>query len=432
MIRILALFLVLIMGLPANARQDLKPILRTEFEVNQAVPGQPLILRVTILVPTWMPKPPVYPGFEVVNAITRLPSRASSPTSLPIDGETWSGIVRSYRIYPMMAGRFEIPAQTIQVTYADPVTRDPVVENLQTDAVVFEGVVPEGGKGLSPFIAATELSLIQSIEGTPENMKPGDAVVRTIAATVKGVSPIFLPPFLSDDGETGLSVYPKEPVVVESENRGILSGSRVESVTYVAASGGRFELPPINLDWFDLGANQVENITVEGLDILVRGDPAPAVEEPFDWQKASIMAAVTLAGLTVLWLLAQRFGPNIRTSLTRLQGRRRASEANAYKLAEAAFEARDLNLATITSSSWLQQVVLEGVAIDRAGLSASLSSIGRLSYGDSGNLTDAATAKLQWRRALQTLRGLRKTYLEQKKQKADGRVLPPLNPGKVA
>lgn len=432
MIRILAFFLVLIIGMPATAQQDLTPILKTEFEANQAVPGQPLILRITVLVPTWMPKPPVYPSFEVLNAITRLPSRASSPTSVPIDGETWSGIVRSYRIYPMMAGRFEIPSKTIQVTYADPVTRDPVVVDLKTDAVVFEGIVPEEGKGLSPFIAANELSLTQSIEGTPEDMKPGDAVVRTITASVKGVSPIFLPPFLPDAGDTGVSVYPKEPVVTESENRGILSGSRVESVTYVAASGGRFELPPIKLNWFDLGSNQVENITIEGLEMLVRGDPAPAAEEPFDWQTAVSTAAVALAVLAVLWLLARRFEPRIRNSLTHWQQRRRASEAYAYKLAETAFEAQDLNLAMSTSSTWIKKTALHGVVLEQADLSTSLSSIGRLTYGTSGNVSDANTGRELWRGALQILRDLRKTYLATKKQKADRQALPPLNPGKIA
>lgn len=432
MIRLLASFLVLILGLPAAAQQDLKPILKTEFDASQAVPGQPLILRLTILVPTWMPKPPIYPSFEILNAITRLPSRASSPTSVSIDGETWSGIIRSYRIYPMTAGRFKIPSQTIQVTYADPVTRDPVVVDLQTDGVVIEGIIPEEAKGLSPFIAADELSLTQSVEGTPEDMKPGDAIVRTVTANVKGVSPIFLPPFLPDVGETGLSVYPKEPVVTESEDGGILFGSRVESVTYVAVSGGRFELPPIKLGWFGLGSNQLENITIDGLEVLVRGGSAAAAEEPLNWQKVASTAVVAIAVFAVFWSFARHFGPRIRYSLAHWQQRRRASEAYAFKLAEAAFEVQDLNLALNTSSTWIQKTALDGVVLEQADLSASLSPIGHLSYGAAGDVSDAKIARKLWLSALQTLRDMRRAYLAEKKQKANRQALPPLNPGKNA
>ena len=59
------MLLLCFVALPVRAQDG--PILRTEFEETQAIPGQSLSLRLTVLVPIYMPAAPVWPAMEVPN-----------------------------------------------------------------------------------------------------------------------------------------------------------------------------------------------------------------------------------------------------------------------------------------------------------------------------------------------------------------------------
>ena len=134
MIRLLFLSaIVLFAGIASALAQDAagepvvqEPIVRVAVEPDIVSVGQPVRLRVTVLGPTWFPKPPIYSTFEIPNAVTRLPPNSSFPTSERIDGVTWSGIVRSYQIYPLLAAPYELSGQSVTITFADPQTQKPV------------------------------------------------------------------------------------------------------------------------------------------------------------------------------------------------------------------------------------------------------------------------------------------------------------------
>ena len=93
------------------------PQIEVTAEQDEVTVGQPYILRVKVLVPTFMPKPPVFPTFEVPGLIVRLPERSTSPVSERVDGDTWAGVQRTYRIYPMQVGITEIPDQQLSIVY---------------------------------------------------------------------------------------------------------------------------------------------------------------------------------------------------------------------------------------------------------------------------------------------------------------------------
>jgi hypothetical protein len=408
-----------------QAQEPVAPVLRMELEKDTAIPGQPIILRVTVLVPTWMSKPPRYPSFEIPNVIVRLPSRASTPTSERIERETWSGIIRSYRLYPMTVGRFEIPAQSIRLTYADPNTREPIVQDIKTQPINFSGKAPDAAKGMKPFIAADALTLEQTISGDPGNLKPGDAFVRTITAHVEGVSPIFLPRMLHSDLQDGLSVYPKEPVVSETVSRGILSGTREEAITYVPEHGGRFKAPPIRLEWFNLTKNEIEVIDLAGLEMAVRGDPRPVPEDEINWLKIIEFLAFAIPALAVLVILSLRCRPKLSAYLERRRTAWHASEAYAFKQAEAALSARDLNAAAKAVTLWRQRITARGLLVDWSPLTGALTGFGRAIYGREPVQKDDA----DWQSVGKALHNTRSGYLANKKAATGEQALPPLNPG---
>lgn len=421
--RVLVFLILLLLPIPALAQDAAEPVLRMEFKETEAIPGQPLVLRVTLLVPTWLPKPPVFPSFEIPNVMVRLPSRASGPTSERIKGETWSGITRAYRLYPMTAGRFEIPPQPIVVTYADPETRKPVVKTLNTDVVSFEGRLPDGAESLDPFIAAEDLELKQVIEGTPEDLAPGDAVTLRITARVKGVSPFFLPPFEAGERQPGLSVYASEPVVTETENRGVLAGTREETVTYVAEHGGRYNADPISLNWYNLKSGSVEEITLDGIEFTVRGDPPPPVEQQaIDWRATAVNVLAGLAILAILYGVGRLAIPRLARACRQRKERWLQSERHAFNQAIKALRRKDLDGSLKAISLWRGRI--QSHHVDFEELSRSMAALGKTSYGG-GSVSHSGES---WSAARDALTKTRKDYMTAKRQDRHSHRLPPLNP----
>ena len=115
--RLSLLMLVVAAAAPVRARE---PIVRVTATPGVVTVGKPVALEVTVLVPTWFPKPPAYPAFELTNTITRLPPDSSYPTSAHIGRDTWSGIVRTYQIYPLIGATYRLSGETMRVTYTDP------------------------------------------------------------------------------------------------------------------------------------------------------------------------------------------------------------------------------------------------------------------------------------------------------------------------
>ena len=335
----------------ALAEEGVNPIIRAELEADTAIPGQPVVLRLTVLVPTWMPKPPVLPTFDLPNLMVRLPARATTPVSERIGGETWSGISRGYRLYPLIPGRIDIPAQTIRLHYADPETRQPVTADLTTDAFVLAGVIPKEATGLDPFVAANDIAAKQTFTGDLEDLEPGDAVTRQIRVDINGASPMVVPPMLNGGPIEGLSVYVKEPVIDEKSDRGVLSGTRIEAVTYVAQAGGRFAIPPVTLRWFDLDGGKIETVELDGFEITVRGPP-PATSEPWDWRGAIADWWPAVFGAAAFGFLLWRLRPLVRRWRERRRAAYRASADYAFDIAAAAINDRKLGAALTATGSW--------------------------------------------------------------------------------
>ncbi len=316
--------MVLALMLPLTARAQTGPQLSVELPEGEVIVGQPLTLRIKLLVPTWMPKPPVWPTLEVPSLLVRLPERASTPVSETINGETWSGISRAYRLYPLDLGGFEIPGQSLTVTYADPGKPDPIIAQIPLEAIHFQSVLPKGAEGLDPPIVASGLTLEQQIDGGPD-LETGGAVTRVVTISIEGTTPILLPSLMPELPETlpeqPLRAYPKEPVVRESEQRGVLAGSRVETTTYVAQSGGQADLPAISLKWFNLESGKVETANVGFVSLTITAPPPPP-PGPADYARWVAYGAGVLA---IVWLFFRLVWPRIATGVRTLTQQWRTS-----------------------------------------------------------------------------------------------------------
>lgn len=423
-----------------NSDPSTTPQLTVTLSDGPYIVGQPILLELKILVPTWMPKAPVYPSFEQPGLLLRMPKRATHPVSETIKGQTWSGTIRRYQIYPLEPTRFRIPAQRVLLTFADAYAQ-PMQETLLVDEISFQAVLPEAAKRLnSPVIVATGFTLEQTWSGDTE-LDVGAVLTRRVIGRINGTTAILIPALIPESapalvGDVSgrpiaplvLQAYPKDPVVSAQEDSGPLSGRRQEEVTYLVKSAGPITLPPITIEWFNLTSNSVETLRVEGFQGQV---PEPPSVPP---SPTVVLAVVTLGLVSLLcsWAVSHKFRPKIQHFLLAQQSRWRNSEYYARRAVRKAISAHDLAGVVTHFKTW-QGHFPKTSTTKFDEFDVSLTRLGRREYGPSdlvekSNPMKAPEHYCEWRKIAEHFTALCKQATSQGFRIADARPLPNLNP----
>ncbi|MFG6158636.1 hypothetical protein ACGTNG_07505 [Halomonas sp. 1390] len=434
----LALLLLLATASPAGAEEG--PRVSVSLTPETLAPGETAVLRYRVLVPTWMPDPVTFPSLDRPGLRVTLPERGTVPTSERIDGATWSGITRAYRLTPLAPGDYALGGEPLEVSYADPDGQAPITREVTPQAPVLSVTLPAAAEGLEPYVAAGSITLEQHLEvvaagqagkegkaggeaeddadnggkaeGTerdaPLVLSPGDSLTRIVTATVEGGTVMLLPTLIPSEAPAGLGAYPETPSVTERDDGGV----REERVAYVAEGGVDGELPAIHLRWLDLDAREIAESRLPAVAVEAEG-PAPAGSEA---RRLTTWLA-PIAGLAVLsvlaWALRHRW-PLWREALR--QRNERSGRAALARLRRAV-AARDL---AATRTAW-GEVGARCPALaepHREAIEAALLELGRSRFGPKEGDDNAA-----WRRLSHALP--RHVALSGRRSPS---ALPPLNP----
>ena len=399
---------------------------------DEVTVGQPYILRVEVLVPTFMPKAPVFPTFEMPGLIVRLPERSTSPVSRRIEGATWAGVQRTYRIYPMQAGVTDIPAQQLLIVYKDTDTNADVPLTVDVPATQIVSKVPPGARTLDPLIVAQGVGIEQSWQVAEGELAVGDAVVRQLEISVAGASALFVPPLLDaaapqstqklvpeEDAPVvaGFLPYPEDARVTEAMERGVMSGTRTETASYIAQSGGIATFPQISLSWYNLDTEEVEEIVLDGRTVTVA--MPPRVRTALDRQKARRIALLLSVLVILVWAAHRWLWPVVRPRLNRIRAAYDGSAHAAQRMAERRAIAGDLG-------GLVQALKLRAARGHPASsaLSTAIEDLTRAVYRDGKAGTET---KQYWHGVQQKLRQDRPSLRGARKQAARS-GLAPLNP----
>lgn len=414
---VVRLLIALVLAPAVAQAQETEPLLEVRFEEAETIPGQPLDLRLTVLVPTFMPKPVAFPSMNAPNLIVERVQTGTGPTSERVEGETWSGVNQRYRVTPLAAGTFALPGGEVVVTFADPQTRELTQTTLTLDAITLTATVPEGAEGLDPFIAATALELTQTIEGTPETpLKAGETIVRTVEATIKGAPAILIPQLMAPLAIDGIAAYPAEPAFTQEVERGVVSGTRRESLTLVAESGGTGTIAPITLDWYNLESETVERASVAGFEVVVDAPVAASA----DAGPKSVLIVLALGAVLFLTVIGVFLAPRLRQETARMARAWQASEAHAYRQVRSAIKAPDVGALSTAAPRWLDRLPREA-ARDEA-LGDAFAALGRHLYREPAS-ADASP----WTALARTAARVHKNA-KRRPERRTRRQLPPLNP----
>ena len=137
--------------------------------------GQPVTVRVEVLVPTWFTKAPRWPDLEVPNALTLFDATSGSNFTRVLE-QTWAGQARSYIIYPQRPGPYTIAEIPIDLHYS--VDGSPRSVTVSPAPVRFEASLPPGAEGLPYFIATRRLDVEQTFDREPDTLRVGEAFIR--------------------------------------------------------------------------------------------------------------------------------------------------------------------------------------------------------------------------------------------------------------
>lgn len=361
------------------AEPEPRPFARTRLEPGDRVTvGQPVTIVVEVLVPSFFTGAPRFPDLDVDDSIALFEDRGRNFTER-IDAITWAGQGRRYHVYPQRPGEFEIAEIPVTMRYRSESARSRTEAIVSPPPVRFSAVLPPGAEELPYFISTTGLEMAQDFDREPATLEVGEAFVRTITVTVTDALSMVVPPFTLES-PVGLAAYadPAEVTDEGGERSERVIGTRVERTTYVAEKAGNYRLAPVELTWWDVGAQRMRTTTLAALEIrvepspdLVAAIPLPPEEPGVDQEEAparqrvspidlarrwgpSLAAAALLSYLLVrLW---RRLAPSLWGQIAEARRRRSESEAANFASFRRAALSGDLRATWNRWAAWLDHV----------------------------------------------------------------------------
>jgi hypothetical protein len=331
-----------------------KPFVRVGLGPKTVTVGQPVTLTVDVFVPTWFTSAPRFPQIDVKDAMVMFLEQGGENLNETVGDQSYAGQRRQYLVYPQRPGDYEIPPFEVKVRYAidaKPSPRTPVSGR----GGRFSATIPAAAAGLGYFLATPSFKMTESTDRPLDGLKVGDSFTRTITMTASDAFAIMLPPVEFAPGD-GFAVYPAKPVVSDSGGERDVQrvAQRVESATYVLRREGDYDLPEIQISWWDTFARQVRREALPATRLHVAASPALAAEIPLppDPEEApppgrfqAVGGAVRrygpfVLGLVALGALALRLSRSrieaLRARRAARQREREASEAAARERLEQA------------------------------------------------------------------------------------------------
>lgn len=298
---------VLLAG-PVFAQQPVRPFARARLDPGPRVTvGQPLRITVEVLVPSYFTGGPRFSTLDVPDALTLFEDRGTN-FSERSGVTTLAGQSRSYVVYPQRPGAFRVDQISVTVPYFDN-EAGRTTATVSPPPISFEAVLPPEAEGLSYFISTTRLSLRVTYDPVPDTIHVGDAFTRTVTATVDDALAMVVPP-MGTDSIPGLAAYADPPLV---DDRGGARGERIvgtrsEAITFVALDEGTYEVPGVELQWWDVNASRLRTAAVAPITFVA----LPAVTEsafglPVDSAEADVPGPDASRRIDLFGLL-RRFG----------------------------------------------------------------------------------------------------------------------------
>ncbi|MCD6187994.1 MAG: protein BatD [Desulfuromusa sp.] len=190
------------------------------------------------------------------------------------DGQIYHVIERNYAIFPQESGILQIPALQFDGTVAngtsrfDPFNRQGQRVRRMTQPLRVEVLPLPVDLGLRHWIPATTLKLQDSWQQQIPHFVVGEPVTRTLHLRASGVLAAQLPE-LELNLPDGFKSYPDQPRREDELNSSGITGLLEQKIALIPTRSGHFQLPEIDLEWWDVATGEWQRAYLKPLSIDV-------------------------------------------------------------------------------------------------------------------------------------------------------------------
>lgn len=207
-------------------------------------------------------------------------------------GRLYQVIERSYAIFPQTSGDLEIPPLRFDGQISSGPSRfDPFGSQGQrirkvTEAVKIKVLPPPADLGKRHWLPAQALQLTDDWQGKTLQLTVGEPATRTLTLTATGLQAAQLPD-LQFAIPAEFKSYPDQPSRKDDDATSGITGVLQQKVALVPTQPGHYQLPAIDLDWWDVKTEQWQTAHLDPVSIEVSpAAGAPAVAPPSPAQPA--------------------------------------------------------------------------------------------------------------------------------------------------
>ena len=292
-----------------------------------------------------------------------------------IEGRPWLVHEIRYAIFPEASGELVIPAQTFsgrlgtgRRTLFDTLPAGQLIRR-RSEAITVNVKPRPAGFPAATWLPAADLGIEEQWSAPPDTLRVGDSVTRTIRVTADGLQGAQLAP-IEHAQIAGLRAYPDQPVIDNVHGAKGLTGIRTDSLALVAVQDGEYELPAIEVPWWDTGSDTLRvarlparrlrvlpDAAAQDADARAPGTPVPAAQPPPVPSAGLGLWPWIAAGCALGWLLSSlgwwRSKARSPGDPRRLNAPRSSARAD-LKALLAACTAHDARLARRQLQTWVR------------------------------------------------------------------------------
>ena len=220
-------------------------------------------------------------------------------------GRLYQVIERSYAIFPQASGTLELPSLRFDGDISrggssfDPFGGRGQRVRKRSQAIPIKVLPPPADLGSRHWLPAQSLSLSDDWQGQSKKFTVGEPATRTLTLTAAGLQGAQLPELRLDIPDEFKS-YPDQPVRKDDAGVDGITGLLQQKIALVPTRPGRYQLPAIDLDWWDVGAREWRRAHLDPVDIEVIPAPEGSAVAPPPTQPPPEPSLVPSASAPVL------------------------------------------------------------------------------------------------------------------------------------
>jgi hypothetical protein len=199
------------------------------------------------------------------------------------NGVRYVVVERSFAIFPQQSGTLTVEPSVFQGQIIE-AGRFSFNETLRSKRVTSKPfsveVRPIPAAAQRPWLPSRELRLVEEWPQDPPRFRVGEPLTRTVTLTASGIAAEQLPSLAGTLPE-GLKQYSDQPLVKNQTGADGLTGIRQEKIAILPSRPGRFELPALEIPWWntETGQQQLARIPARSIEVSAATDnqllPAP-------------------------------------------------------------------------------------------------------------------------------------------------------------